>query len=144
MRRCEDAVLRESCPASMRWISIGNILGPARLRHRFDTGQTLPTPARETREQKSQSQRLRLHYSVPSTSFRVSNSQMTKPELPKMRIVLVLAIASAPCSCKREADAVFKTEAVSKGSLSETVAATGELSAVVTVTVGSQISGAIS
>ena len=42
-----------------------------------------------------------------------------------MRIALVFALASALCGCKRETDAAFKTEAVSKGSLAETVAATG-------------------
>ena len=61
-----------------------------------------------------------------------------------MRIVLLLALAAALGGCKPEVDAAFKTEPVSKGTLSETVAATGEVSAVVTVTVGSQISGTIS
>jgi len=61
-----------------------------------------------------------------------------------MRIVLYIALAAALGGCKREVDASFKTEPVSKGVLSETVAATGEVSAVVTVTVGSQISGTIS
>jgi HlyD family secretion protein len=61
-----------------------------------------------------------------------------------MRIVVAFTLAAALCACKRQVDAAFKTEPVSKGSLSETVAATGEVSAVVTVTVGSQISGAIS
>src|SRR3954465_8929849 len=66
------------------------------------------------------------------------------PELSKMRIVLWIALAAALGGCKREVDASFKTEPVSKGALSESVAATGEASAVVTVTVGSQISGTIS
>ncbi|MFL5422016.1 MAG: efflux RND transporter periplasmic adaptor subunit [Myxococcales bacterium] len=61
-----------------------------------------------------------------------------------MRIVLWIAVAAALGGCKREVDASFKTEPVSKGALSESVAATGEVSAVVTVTVGSQISGTIS
>jgi len=61
-----------------------------------------------------------------------------------MRAATVLGIVLLLGGCKREADVSFKTEPVSKGALLETVAATGEVSAVVTVTVGSQISGTIS
>jgi len=61
-----------------------------------------------------------------------------------MRIAFAACSALALCSCAQKSEVAFKTEPISKGSLSETVAATGEVSAVVTVTVGSQISGTIS
>ena len=61
-----------------------------------------------------------------------------------MRSATALALAIALCACKRHPDAVFLTEPATKGPLSENVSATGEVSAVVTVTVGSQISGTIS
>jgi len=61
-----------------------------------------------------------------------------------MRIAFAACVGLALCSCAQKSEVAFKTEPISKGSLSETVAATGEVSAVVTVTVGSQISGTIS
>ena len=68
---------------------------------------------------------------------------MKTSRLWKIGPAFTLALALGGCS--RPSDHLsFKTEPVSKGALSETVAATGEVSAVVTVTVGSQISGAIS
>ena len=54
-----------------------------------------------------------------------------------------LALATL-AACGREAAPTYKTEQVTRGSLSEIVSATGEVSAVVSVSVGSQISGAIS
>jgi HlyD family secretion protein len=61
-------------------------------------------------------------------------------------IALLLSAVAAAASggCQRETKATFKAEAVTRGSISEMVSATGEVSAVVTVSVGSQISGAIS
>src|SRR5205814_4396376 len=68
---------------------------------------------------------------------------MKTSRLWKIGPAFTLALALGGCS--RPSDHLsFKTEPVSKGALSETVAATGEVSAVVTVTVGSQISGDIS
>jgi len=61
-----------------------------------------------------------------------------------MRIIVAACVGLGVCACAEKSEVVFKTEAISKGALSETVSATGEVSAVVTVTVGSQISGTIS
>ena len=59
---------------------------------------------------------------------------------------LVLAAAAlalaAACSSK-SATPAFRTEAVSRGEVSETVSATGDVSALTTVNVGSQVSGII-
>ena len=46
--------------------------------------------------------------------------------------------------CNRAPKASFRTETVSRGPVSEVVSATGDVSAVVTVNVGSQVSGTIS
>ena len=63
----------------------------------------------------------------------------------RTRIALLHAAAlAAICACHREPKAVFKSESVTRGPISEVVSATGEVSAVVTVSVGSQISGIIS
>jgi HlyD family secretion protein len=63
-----------------------------------------------------------------------------------MRIdrAFILAAPLLAAACHRQTDAAFKTEAVTRGPMSETVSATGEVSALITVSVGSQISGAIS
>jgi len=63
-----------------------------------------------------------------------------------MRIVLsaCFMVLAALAACARSAAPAYKTEAVTKGTLSEVVSATGEVSAVVSVSIGSQISGTIS
>ena len=58
----------------------------------------------------------------------------------RIRLGLLLLLLA----CHREAKPSLHAEAVTRGHISEVVSATGEVSAVVTVTVGSQISGAIS
>jgi HlyD family secretion protein len=58
----------------------------------------------------------------------------------RIRLGLLLVIAA----CHREAKPSLHAEPVTRGRITEVVSATGEVSAVVTVTVGSQISGAIS
>ena len=60
-----------------------------------------------------------------------------------------IAIASslalvALASCKRGAAESYRTDAVTRGPITEVVSATGDVSAIVTVNVGSQVSGTIS
>jgi HlyD family secretion protein len=59
------------------------------------------------------------------------------------RSVLACALALAVVACQKERAAAPKTAAVTRGPISEVVSATGEVSALVTVNVGSQISGTI-
>jgi len=60
-------------------------------------------------------------------------------------VALLSAVALATLAgCQGEPKAVFKSEPVTRGSISEVVTATGEISALITVTVGTQISGTIS
>lgn len=61
-----------------------------------------------------------------------------------MRTRLLLFTAALIASCHRERAAAFKAAAVTRGPIAEVVSATGEVSAVVTVNVGSQISGTVS
>src|SRR6267143_6499527 len=57
----------------------------------------------------------------------------------------VLALASlALAACNREGPASYRTEPVTRGAISEIVSATGDVSAIVTVNIGSQVSGTIS
>jgi HlyD family secretion protein len=63
-----------------------------------------------------------------------------------MRTLAVLASALALAvlgGCQRDAKPAFKAEPVSRGSISEVVTATGEVSALITVSVSSQVSGTI-
>ncbi|HEY6002564.1 MAG TPA: efflux RND transporter periplasmic adaptor subunit [Anaeromyxobacter sp.] len=63
-----------------------------------------------------------------------------------MRTLVVLASALALAvlgGCQRDAKLAFKAEPVSRGSISEVVTATGEVSALITVSVSSQVSGTI-
>ena len=64
----------------------------------------------------------------------------------QMRIAAFVlhAALAASIGCHREPKALWRAEAVTRGAISEIVSATGEVSAVVTVSVGSQISGTIS
>jgi len=58
--------------------------------------------------------------------------------------VRAAAVALAVSGCARSRPAAYVAEPVSRGPISEVVSATGDVSAVVTVSVGSQISGTIS
>ena len=59
------------------------------------------------------------------------------------RLLAIALLASALAACGRKAAAGYRTEAVTRGSVSEVVSATGDVSAIVTVNVGSQVSGII-
>src|ERR1043166_4903467 len=58
-----------------------------------------------------------------------------------LRLSLIGLLALAACGRKAATD--FRTDAVTRGSVSEIVNATGDVSAIVTVNVGSQVSGII-
>ncbi|HET7785413.1 MAG TPA: efflux RND transporter periplasmic adaptor subunit [Myxococcales bacterium] len=59
-----------------------------------------------------------------------------------MRRLLPIALVLA-AACGRKSAATYRTDAVSRGPVSEIVNATGDVSAIVTVNVGSQVSGII-
>src|SRR5438105_3115172 len=59
------------------------------------------------------------------------------------RLLAIALLASALAACGRKAAVSYRTEAVTRGSVSEVVSATGDVSAIVTVNVGSQVSGII-
>jgi HlyD family secretion protein len=61
----------------------------------------------------------------------------------KLAVLSSLATIAVLGACKPEQKAAFKTEPVTRGSISEVVTATGEISALVTVSVGTQISGTL-
>ncbi|MFL5271079.1 MAG: biotin/lipoyl-binding protein, partial [Anaeromyxobacteraceae bacterium] len=61
-----------------------------------------------------------------------------------MPIKTVLACALALVACRSERAATPRTTPVTRGPIAEVVSATGEVSALMTVNVGSQISGTIS
>jgi HlyD family secretion protein len=58
--------------------------------------------------------------------------------------VLPATLALAALACSRGTAASYKSEAVTRGPIAQVVSATGEVSAVTTVSVGSQVSGIIS
>ncbi|MFL5455695.1 MAG: biotin/lipoyl-binding protein, partial [Myxococcales bacterium] len=51
---------------------------------------------------------------------------------------------SSIAGCRRGPSETYRTEPVSRGPVSEIVSATGEVSAIITVNIGSQVSGTIS
>src|SRR5690349_11171235 len=59
-----------------------------------------------------------------------------------MRRALPLFLAALACS--RDPKVTYRTEPVTRGPVTEVVSATGEVSAVITVSVGSQVSGTVS
>jgi len=61
----------------------------------------------------------------------------------KRRAASLIAVA-ALAACHRGAQEAFRTEPVSRGTVTEVVSATGDVSAIITVNVGSQVSGTIS
>jgi HlyD family secretion protein len=63
-------------------------------------------------------------------------------EDPALRRLLPIALLLC-AACGRKSAATFRTDAVTRGPVSEIVNATGDVSAIVTVNVGSQVSGII-
>jgi HlyD family secretion protein len=65
--------------------------------------------------------------------------------LHRIRIGFALvAIASSIAGCRRGTADTYRTDPVSRGPVVELVSATGEVSAIITVNIGSQVSGTIS
>ena len=62
----------------------------------------------------------------------------------KRRAASLIAVAALAAGCHRGAQEAFRTEPVSRGTVTEVVSATGDVSAIITVNVGSQVSGTIS
>ncbi len=63
----------------------------------------------------------------------------------RMRSATALSLAClALAGCKRGASTSFRTEEVTRGPISEVVSATGDVSAIITVNIGSQVSGIVS
>jgi HlyD family secretion protein len=60
-----------------------------------------------------------------------------------MRLHLALLLLASLAACDRSPAVTYRTEPVTRGPLSEVVSATGEVSAVVSVNVGSQVSGTV-
>ncbi|HBB56369.1 MAG TPA: hypothetical protein DCZ49_09330, partial [Hyphomonadaceae bacterium] len=58
-------------------------------------------------------------------------------------VIGAAAVAMALVGCAKQEPITFRTEAVSRGAVVETVSSTGELEALVTVDVGTQVSGQI-
>jgi HlyD family secretion protein len=63
-------------------------------------------------------------------------------EEPTLRRLLPIALVLS-AACGRKSAATYRTDAVTRGPVSEIVNATGDVSAIVTVNVGSQVSGII-
>ena len=61
----------------------------------------------------------------------------------RIAVVLSLAVLAGSCRGRGKKDEQYKTEKVDRGDITQTVTATGTLSAVTTVQVGSQVSGVI-
>lgn len=64
--------------------------------------------------------------------------------MEKLFALLSVVALTALAGCQGEPAAAFKSEPVTKGTISEVVTATGEISALITVSVSTQISGTIS
>ena len=63
----------------------------------------------------------------------------------RLRLATALSLAClAIAGCKRGEPIAYRTETVTRGPISEVVSATGDVSAIVTVNVGSQVSGIVS
>jgi len=61
-----------------------------------------------------------------------------------LKDLIVLAAVLFAASCSGKAPEAYHTEAVSRGTVNEIVSATGDVEAIITVNVGSQVSGIIS
>src|SRR5947207_12815315 len=62
----------------------------------------------------------------------------------RFAVILSLAVLAGSCRGSGKKDEQFKTEKADRGNITQTVTATGTLSAVTTVQIGSQVSGVIS
>ena len=62
----------------------------------------------------------------------------------RFQSLLLAGLCAASGGCGRKDATAFRTEAVTRGPVGEVVSATGEVSAIITVNVGSQVSGTIS
>ena len=61
----------------------------------------------------------------------------------RLAVILSLAVLASSCRGRGKKDEQYKTEKVDRGDITQTVTATGTLSAVTTVQIGSQVSGVI-
>ena len=61
----------------------------------------------------------------------------------RLAVILSLAVLAGSCRGRGKKDEQYKTEKVDRGDITQTVTATGTLSAVTTVQIGSQVSGVI-
>lgn len=61
----------------------------------------------------------------------------------RFAVILSLAVLAGSCSGRGKKEEQYKTEKVDRGDITQTVTATGTLSAVTTVQIGSQVSGVI-
>ncbi|HEV2722829.1 MAG TPA: efflux RND transporter periplasmic adaptor subunit, partial [Thermoanaerobaculia bacterium] len=61
----------------------------------------------------------------------------------RIAVILSLAVLAGSCRGRGKKDEQYKTEKVDRGDITQTVTATGTLSAVTTVQIGSQVSGVI-
>src|ERR1051326_9585119 len=62
----------------------------------------------------------------------------------RIAVLLSLAVLAGSCRGRGKKDEQYKTEKADRGDITQTVTATGTLSAVTTVQIGSQVSGVIS
>ena len=62
----------------------------------------------------------------------------------RFAVILSLAVLAGSCRGRGKKDEQYKTEKADRGNITQTVTATGTLSAVTTVQIGSQVSGVIS
>src|SRR3954468_6918432 len=79
---------------------------------------------------------MRLLRLSPSTEEKMMRAQ-------RVTVVVCTSLALAVLACGKKAEAPYKTEPVTRGAVNESVSATGDVSALVTVSVGSQVSGIV-
>src|SRR3954466_14023862 len=79
---------------------------------------------------------MRLLRLSPSTEEKMMRAQ-------RVTVVLASAVALLAAACGKTAALPYKTEPVTRGSVNESVSATGDVSALITVSVGSQVSGIV-
>src|SRR6266545_4208334 len=89
-----------------------------------------------------------VHYTPPARSANRAPRRSPCPggrfSVRRFVVFLGLAILAGSCRGSAKKDGGYKTEKVDRGDITQTVTATGTLSAVTTVQVGSQVSGVIS
>src|SRR3954469_16502454 len=79
---------------------------------------------------------MRLLRLSPSTEEKMMRAQ-------RVTVVLASAVALLAAACGKTAALPYKTEPVTRGSVNESVSATGDVSALITVSVGSQVAGIV-